>query len=108
MKKLGLLLGALLVISPTLVFGQLEKSIKLNEIMTRNTASIQDEYGTRGAWIEIANISHTTYNIRGMYITTDRSVLNASLSTERQATFGIFLQQHSRPRLVASHHFCSH
>ena len=111
MKKLGLLLGALLVVSPALVFGQLEKSIKLNEIMTHNTAGIQDEYGTRGAWIEIANISHTTYNIRGMYITTDRSVINPSLSApERIRKMSIIPNGEPRTSLNGRQHlvfFCN-
>ena len=111
MKKLGLLLGALLVVSPALVFGQLEKSIKLNEIMTHNTAGIQDEYGTHGAWIEIANISHTTYNVRGMYITTDRSVINPSLSApERIRKMSIIPNGEPRTSLNGRQHlvfFCN-
>ena len=32
------------------------------------------------AWIEVENTSFTTYNIRGMYFTTDRSVLDPQMS----------------------------
>ena len=64
---------------------QMDASIKLNEVMTSNGTSLQDEYGQRKAWLEIENISHSTYNIRGMYVTTDRSVLDRKMSVpERQ------------------------
>jgi Na+-transporting methylmalonyl-CoA/oxaloacetate decarboxylase gamma subunit len=48
--------------------------------MTTNETSLIDEYGAHNAWVEIANISHSTYNIRGMYLTTDRSVLDKTMS----------------------------
>ena len=62
------------------VFGQGAKNIVINEVLTNNTANIQDEFGAREAWIELENISFTTYNIRGMYLTTDRSVLDTKMS----------------------------
>lgn len=80
MKKFGLLLGTLLLTGSSAMFGQMEKSIRLNEVMTDNTANLQDEYGKCEAWVEIANVSYTTYNIRGMYLTTDRSVLDKKIS----------------------------
>jgi hypothetical protein len=55
-------------------------NIRINEVLTNNTANIEDEYGQREAWIELENTSFTTYNIRGMYFTTDRSVLNPDMS----------------------------
>ena len=66
--------------SMTTAFGQGAKNIRLNEVLTNNTASIQDEYGQKEAWIELENTSFTTYNIRGMYLTTDRSVLDPQMS----------------------------
>lgn len=80
MTKSGFLLSALLLTGTSAVHAQMDASIKLNEVMTNNRASLQDEYGQRGAWVEIENISHSTYNIRGMYLTTDRSVLQRSMS----------------------------
>lgn len=79
MKKFSFLLGLLTILcSP--MYAQMDASIKLNEVLTDNQSSLIDEYGTRHAWVEIANISHSTYNIRGMYLTTDRSVLDKSMS----------------------------
>ncbi len=79
MKKISFLLGLLTVICLPM-HAQMDASIKLNEVMTDNQSSLIDGYGTRHAWVEIANISHSTYNIRGMYLTTDRSVLDKSMS----------------------------
>ena len=85
MKQFGLLFGALLLAGTSTVSAQMDASIKLNEVMTSNSASLQDEYGQHPAWVEIENISHSTYNIRGMYLTTDRSVLDRNMSVpERQ------------------------
>ena len=61
-----ILLGSLIVLTSQAMMAQMDASIKLNEVMTRNESSLIDEYGARNAWVEIANISHSTYNIRGM------------------------------------------
>lgn len=79
MKKF-LFLSGLFVVTSLPMHAQMDASIKLNEVMTDNQSSLIDEYGARHAWVEIANISHSTYNIRGMYLTTDRSVLDKSMS----------------------------
>ena len=39
------------------VFAQGAKNIKINEVLTINKNSIQDEYGRRNTWIELANIA---------------------------------------------------
>ena len=80
MNKNTILLSGLLLLSATGVFGQGANNIRINEVLTNNTANIQDEYGQREAWIELENTSFTTYNIRGMYFTTDRSVLDPNMS----------------------------
>ena len=74
-------LTAVLALCSLVVFGQGAKNIKINEVMTNNTSSIVDEYGEHLAWIELANTSFSTFNVRGMYITTDTAVLNKSLGT---------------------------
>ena len=80
MINFRLLLSSILLAGTTTMMAQGAKNIRINEVLTNNTASIQDEYGNRGAWIEVENTSFTTYNIRGMYFTTDRSVLDPSMS----------------------------
>ena len=86
MKKIGFLLGSLLLMVSQSVLAQMDASIKLNEVMTLNETSLIDEYGMHHAWVEIANISHSTYNIRGMYVTTDRSVLDKTMSVPERVS----------------------
>ena len=58
--------------------------------MTNNTNSLQDAYGKHLSWLEIANTSFSTYNVRGMYITTNRQALDKTLSVpERIALMDI-------------------
>lgn len=62
------------------VFGQGARSLKISEVVTCNTDGLVDEYGQRSAWIEIANTSWGTVDIRSCYLTTDRAALNENLS----------------------------
>ena len=80
MNKIKILLSGLLLASTSAMMAQGAKNIRINEVLTNNTASIQDEFGNREAWIELENTSFTTYNVRGMYFTTDRSVLDPNMS----------------------------
>ena len=72
MRKLGILLCGMLLTGTSTMFAQGAKNIKINEVLTNNTASLQDEFGQHLPWVELVNTSFSTYNIRGMYITTDR------------------------------------
>ena len=80
MNKIKILLSGMLMMSASGVMAQGARNIRINEVLTNNTTSIQDEFGQREAWIEVENTSFTTYNIRGMFFTTDRSVLNPDMS----------------------------
>lgn len=81
------------------------KNIVISEVLTNNTASIQDEYGEREAWIELANTAFSTYNVRGMYLTTDRSVLDKSMSVpERIKRMSIIPNGDSRTQIGAQKH----
>ncbi len=105
MNPIRLLLFALLVASSTTVFAQGAKNIRLNEVLTNNTQSIMDEYGKREAWIELANTSFTTYNVRGMYLTTDRSVLDRQMSApERISRMSIIPNGDERTQIGARQH----
>ena len=84
MRKLGILLCGMLLTGTSTMFAQGAKNIKINEVLTNNTASLQDEYGQHLPWVELVNTSFSTYNIRGMYITTDRGVLNSSLTAPQR------------------------
>lgn len=81
------------------------KNIRINEVMTHNTTSIEDEYGRRHAWVELCNSSFTTFNIRGMYITTDPAVLAPQLSApERQKLMSLIPSDEPRTLLSARQH----
>lgn len=52
--------GILIVLLAAVCFnsyGQGAKSLKINEVLTKNTENFQDDYGQRNAWIEIFNSS---------------------------------------------------
>lgn len=83
MKKFGILLS-LLVTATLSTWAQGAKSIRITEVMPNNQASIVDEYGAHKAWVELSNTSFTTYNIRGMFLTTDRRVLDKNMSPEER------------------------
>ncbi len=99
------LLTYLLVLGSLSVFGQGAKNIKINEVMTKNTASIVDEYDMHLPWIELANVSFTTFNVRGMYVTTDTTVLNKSLSVpDRVAKMSIIPNNEVRTNMGGRQH----
>lgn len=110
MKKIAFLL-AIVLTAYVDVLAQGAKNIKINEVMTSNTSSIQDEYGRREAWIELCNASFTTFNIRGMYITTNRAVLNEELSApERQKLMSMIPNGEPRTQIAGTQHltfFCN-
>lgn len=104
MKKLGILLGILLMGTSTM-WGQGAMNIKINEVLTDNTASIQDEFGVKTAWVELVNSSFSTFNVRGMFLTTDRSVLDKSMSApEREKRMCIIPNGEERTALAGRQH----
>lgn len=80
MNQLKLLIAAAALAVSQTVSAQGARNIVISEVLLRNTASVLDEFGQRHAWIELENTSFTTYNVRGMFLATDRSVLDRSLS----------------------------
>ena len=70
----------MMVLAASASFAQGAKSLKFNEILVTNTASIVDEYGCRSAWIEFHNDAFAPANARNCFLTTNRAVLNKDLS----------------------------
>ena len=68
-RFLGILVGLTAVVA---AFGQGAFSFKINEVVVSNTDGLIDEYGERTGWIEIANTSWGTNNLRSCYLTTNR------------------------------------
>ena len=111
MNKFKILLSGLMLVSTSAVLAQGAKNIRLNEVLTNNTTSILDEFGQREAWIELENTSFTTYNIRGMYFTTDRNVLDPNMSVpERIKRMSVIPSGDSRTQIGGRQHllfFCN-
>ena len=111
MNKLKLLLTSMMMVTALPMFSQGAKNIRLNEVLTNNEASIVDEFGRREAWVELENVSFSTFNVRGMYLTTDRSVLNKSMSApERISRMSIIPNGEPKTSIGARQHlllFCN-
>ena len=111
MNKFKLLICGIMLTITSAVMAQGAKNIRLNEVLTNNTASIVDEFGQREAWIELENSSFTTYNIRGMYLTTDRSVLDPKMSVpDRIKRMSVIPNGDSRTQIGGQQHivfFCN-
>lgn len=104
MNRIGLLLSVLAVTVSSAVFGQGAKNIVISEVMTNNTQSIVDEFGQREAWIELANTSFSTYNVRGMFIATDKSVLQPMSAPERISRMSMIPSGDDRMAIGARKH----
>jgi len=105
MNKFKLLLGALLLTGSQTVLGQGAKNIVISEVVTCNESGIVDEFGQREAWIELENTSYTTYNVRGMFITTNPKVLDKSLSApERISLMSVIPSGEKRTSIGARQH----
>ena len=74
------LITLLTVLATSAGFAQGAKSLKFNEILVTNTASLVDEYGCRSAWIEFHNDAFASANARNCFLTNNRAVLNPELS----------------------------
>lgn len=83
-------------------FGQGAFSFKINEVVVSNTDGLIDEYGERTGWIEIANTSWGTNNLRSCYLTTNREALNKGLSVpERVKLMSLIPKGDERTNLTA-------
>ena len=55
------------------VFSQSMRDIRINEVLVYNDSNIVDEFNNRSSWIELFNKAYNEVNIRGCYLTNDRS-----------------------------------
>jgi hypothetical protein len=109
MKRFGFLFGAIIAGSISML-GQGAKNIQINEVLTNNNTNYVDEYGKHLAWVELNNIAYSTYNVRGMYLTTDRSVLGNISVSERIKKMACIPSSDERTNLTARKHlllFCN-
>ncbi len=95
----GILVGLSAVASAS---GQGAFSFKINEVVVSNTRGLVDEYGEHTGWIEIANTSWGTNNIRSCYLTTNRGALDKGLSVpERVKLMSLIPKGDERTNLTA-------
>ena len=103
MKKI--LIAAVLLSSSVMMFGQGAKNIKINEVLIDNKTSVQDEFGQHLPWVELVNTSFSTYNVRGMFITTNRKALDKNLTApQRIALMSPIPNGDSRSSMSARQH----
>lgn len=89
----------------TAMYGQGAKNIVINEVQTNNATGLVDGFGERHAWVELENTSYTTYNVRGMYLTTDRWVLTPHLKApDRISKMSMIPNGDARTNLGAHQH----
>jgi hypothetical protein len=80
--KTGLLLLLLMSVCP-FAFSQ-TSGLCINEVMTKDSTNILDEYGQRPAWIEIFNSTFNSIDISNCYLTTNKAVLASNKRNARE------------------------
>ena len=70
-KKLILLLVLIASGCSLSSFAQARKGLRINEVMVANESNFVDDYGQRGAWIELFNSNFSPLEISSVYITND-------------------------------------
>lgn len=86
MKKLKIFVLTLLTVTMGLSLnGQTIIDLRLNEVLTNNVNSCEDEYGNHPAWFEVFNTSYNTVNIGGCFVTNDTTGLAAAQSGDKAA-----------------------
>ena len=86
LQRLVVPLLAALMLCPAAqkAWGQGNGHFKISEILVENTTGLTDEYGDRGAWIEILNTSWSSINLGGCYLTNNRATLDKHLTAAQR------------------------
>ncbi|MBD5224895.1 MAG: lamin tail domain-containing protein [Bacteroidales bacterium] len=71
MKKNIILLAAIITCCCASCFAQARKGLRINEVMVVNESNFEDDYGNKGAWIELFNSNFAPLEISSVYLTTD-------------------------------------
>lgn len=86
MKKLKIFVLTLLTVTMGLSLnGQTIIDLRLNEVLTNNVNSCEDEYGNHPAWLEVFNTSYNSVNIGGCYLTNDTTGIAKAQSGDKAA-----------------------
>lgn len=90
--KIFLLLG-FLVAGPGLN-AQSQDDMRLNEFLVINTDDFEDDFGHKGAWVELFNSSYGTVNIGGCYLSNDPANLTKYVIPKGDVLTKISPRQH--------------
>ena len=63
----------LALVATVAVDAQSRGALRINEVMVSNDNSIVDEYGNRGAWVELFNSNFAPLEISSVYLTNDKA-----------------------------------
>lgn len=83
---------------------QTASSLKISEVVVDNPDGLIDEYGQRTAWIEIANTSWGTVNLRNCFLTNNRAALGEMSVPERTKLMSMVPRGDERTSLRAKEH----
>lgn len=95
---------ALLFVGVVKAPAQTALSLKISEVVVNNPDGLIDEYGQRTAWIEIANTSWGTVNLRNCYLTNNRAALGEMSVPERTKLMSMVPRGDERTSLKAKEH----
>lgn len=82
-RSFGLFIFLLLIVE-NYSFSQ-TRGLCINEVMTKNTSNMIDDYGLHQPWIEIFNTSFSDIDVKSCYLTTNKAVLNPHLTVTQRA-----------------------
>ena len=71
MKRNILLLLVAIAVGSLTLSAQGRRSLRINEVMVQNENDYVDDYGQRGAWIELFNSSFAPLQISSIFITAE-------------------------------------
>lgn len=91
-KKLFIL--GLCVVSGLFAQAQSQSDMCLNEILSVNTTSFEDDYGNKNGWIELFNSSYGTIDIGGCFLTNDPKQLKKYMIPKGDVLTRIKPRQH--------------
>lgn len=87
----NLLLTGIFALFTLCTFAQNVRDVRINEILVFNSTNLEDDYGNRGAWVELYNTSHARISLAGCYLTVkqgDESMTYRIPTTDAKTSIG--------------------
>ncbi len=73
MNKKGIAILVLCMLVSAVSFAQGRKGLRINEVMVQNDSNYVDDYGQKGAWIELYNSTFADMEISSVFLTNDKN-----------------------------------